>query len=415
MIRKWINRGLAVILLLLVMAFIGIKAIPAEQLDQLWTEQQVEFIERGLVGTMIGFGALLAVFVFELPSGQRRTSNQRDALVQAAHPKPVPKVELAIATNNTHTAVPTDGDAASTIQRFNDEDAVSAGQRSDDGDTVSVEQLSNDGLPASDEQNANTGAATAAIKIITGYAQHIGEREEQQDSFGLADLANSFEIESKGVFAVLADGMGGYEMGKEAGELAVQTMLSEFASIAEEEDSIPRALEQSLHLANKAVYELALDHELEWSVGTTLIAVVMQEGQLHWISAGDSRIYLYRGGVLIPLTRDHVYANRLNELVLAGKLTQEDADSHPERHLLTSYLGIPRISEIDANQLPLQLTAGDWVLLCSDGLYDDITVPLLEEAMRQSPQDAAAFILEHVLAQQRPYQDNATIVIAACT
>jgi serine/threonine protein phosphatase PrpC len=390
MIRKWINRGLAVILLLLVMTFIGIKAIPAEQLDQLWTKQQVEFIERGLVGTLIGFGALLAVFVFELPSGRRRTSNERDASVQAAQPKPAPKVELAIATTNTHTAVP------------------------DNGGTAAAEQISNDVDAATDEQISDDGGAAAAIKIITGYAQHIGEREEQQDSFGLADLSNTVEMKSDDMFVVLADGMGGYEMGKEAGELAVQTMLSEYASIAEEGKSTPRALEQSLHLANKAVYELALDHELEWSVGTTLIAVIMQEGQLHWISAGDSRIYLYRDGVLIPLTRDHVYANRLNELVQAGKLTQEEADSHPERHLLTSYLGIPRITEIDANLLPLQLTAGDWVLLCSDGFYDEITVPLLEEAVRQSPQDAAAFILEHVLAQQRPYQDNATIVIAAC-
>jgi protein phosphatase len=396
MVRKWINGGLAVVLLLLVIVFIAMKAIPAEQLDQLWSKEQIEFIERVIIGGMIGFGALLAVFVFDLPAGRRSTSDQRDAALQA-NSRIAPKVELAIAPTIISPSNPPASSPVAPLIKQSIEPLMTA--------------VPNPHTPPAPPNRV----AAAPITIITGYAQHIGEREEQQDAYGLTPLEHPSAIKHNGVFAVLADGMGGYAMGKEAGELAVQTMLREYMSISSPTYSIPQGLEHSLHLANKAVYEMALEHELEWSVGTTLIAVDVREAQLHWISAGDSRIYLYRGGALIPLTRDHVYANRLNEQVKAGKLTQGEADSHPERHLLTSYLGIPRITEIDANQAPLQLMAGDFILLVSDGLYDDLSEPLLQEATRYEPQHAAAIILEHVLAQQRPYQDNATIVIIACT
>lgn len=252
-----------------------------------------------------------------------------------------------------------------------------------------------------------------SIQVQLGFAQHIGEREEQQDAYCYSELEDSAEIKKQGVLAVLADGMGGYEMGKEAGQLASQTMLDEYRSQVAKL-GVPGALAGALHTANKEVYELALAHGLEWSVGTTLIAVVIQEGRLYWISAGDSRIYLYRSGSLIPLTKDHVYGNWLQERVQAGELTQEEADTHPERHLLTSYLGIPIVTELDANELPLRVIAGDLVILCSDGLNEDLTEELLEEAMRLPPSEASAFIIAHVCAQKRPYQDNATIVVLGC-
>lgn len=255
-------------------------------------------------------------------------------------------------------------------------------------------------------------ASHTLTNVISGSAQHIGAREEQQDAFGFSALDDPEGVKRYGVLAVLADGMGGFAMGKEASQLAVQTMLHEYSGKTDGEP-VPQALKKALYQANKAVYELALYHKLEWNVGTTLIAAVIQEGQLFWISAGDSRIYLYRGGVLVPLTRDHVYANVLNMRVKAGQLSREEAESHEERHLLTSYLGIPKLDEIDANAAPLLLAAGDWVLLCSDGLYEELTESLLEEAAGMPPQHAAEFILQHILALQKPYQDNATIAILA--
>jgi len=386
---KWINRGLAIVLLLLVLAFIGVKAVSAERLDKLWNNQQGGLIETVLIGGMIGFGALLAIcLIFDPLASRRRLSERRmeAAHTPQTHSKTEPMAELAIAPTKSPPIVP----------------------------SIPYSHEQNVPVPNAEAGlNADNREPAAAVTVMTGYAQHIGEREEQQDAFGFSKWEAAEATDREGVLAVLADGMGGYAMGKEAGQLAVQTMLSQYNGKTAAE-VIPRELEQALHQANRAVYELALHHELEWSVGTTLIAVVIQEGQLHWISAGDSRIYLYRSGMLVPLTRDHVYANRLHERVIAGKMTREDAESHPERHLLTSYLGIPNVNEIDANHVPLRLTPGDWVLLCSDGLYDDLSESLMEEAMRLAPQPAAEFILEHVLAQQRPYQDNATIVVLSC-
>jgi serine/threonine protein phosphatase PrpC len=385
--RRWIIKGLAIVLLLLVTVYIGVAAIPDKQREQLWNNQQGEFIEIALASGMIGFGAILIMLiVFDLPASNRGKSNRGVGVDEAARTKTMSRSEIAVTPTWVPPAVPLK--------------------------TPSIEQIIG-AANAAAGSIPNSRNAVVNMKVITGHAQHIGEREEQQDAYGFSSLDDEEAIEHRGMLAVLADGMGGYAMGKEAGQLAIQIMLNEYKAKSAEE-SIPKALEQSLHLANQAVYEMALSHELEWSVGTTLIATVIHQGELYWISAGDSRIYLFRGGVLIPLTRDHIYANRLREQVLAGILTQEEAESHPERHLLTSYLGIPRITEIDANQEPLLLLPGDLVILCSDGLYDDLSDKLLEEASCLYPPLAATYILQHVLAEQRPYQDNATIAILAC-
>ncbi len=330
MVKKGMIDGLSIVFLLLVIAYIGLVVIPAEQLEKVWSKQQVDFIETVLMWCTISLGILLTVY-FE-------------------------------------------------IRHF-----------------VTQERTSH-----------------FLTEVIPGSAQHIGAREEQQDAFGFSALHDPEAVKRYGMLAVLADGMGGFAMGKEASQLAVQTLLNEYLEKTAGE-SVPEALEKALHKANKAVYELALQHELEWNVGTTLVAAVIKEGMLHWISVGDSRIYLYRGGVLVPLTRDHVYANVLDMRVKEGKLTREEAESHPERHLLTSYLGIPKLDEIDASRKPFRVAAGDWILLCSDGVYDELSEPLLEVAVRMPPQQAAEFILQHVLALENPYQDNATIAILACS
>ncbi|WP_307473851.1 PP2C family protein-serine/threonine phosphatase [Paenibacillus harenae] len=248
------------------------------------------------------------------------------------------------------------------------------------------------------------------MQIVPGSAQHIGEREEQQDAYCFSELDESEAVRKYGVLAVLADGMGGLAMGGEASHLAVQSMLRAYTMKADEED-IPQALERAIRMANRAVYELAMKHELEWGVGTTLTAVVVSEGRLYWTSAGDSRIYLYREGTLSALTKDHIYARRLDELVKAGHMTREEADSHPDRQLLTSYLGIPELQEIDSHATPYRLQPEDWILLCSDGLYEGLTEQVMYEAAKLPPQLAAEFIVRQVIAEGRPYQDNATIVI----
>lgn len=401
MVNKWVYYGLSIVFLLLVAAFVGWEFIP--RWGNELSEQQRNFIETLLMWSTVGFGVVLAVILI---AGQL-TGRGRSEKAKAAVPERVTLAAPAPASTpaSTPASVPIPDEAFITEPVI----TVTPIMAPLDYPLTQTEDLQAE-ISGETEVNEELLSWT---EVITGNAQHIGAREEQQDSFCFSDLDDPEAVKRYGILAVLADGMGGLAMGREAGQLAVLAMLNEYTGKTAEEP-VPVALERALHKANEEVYGLAKRNELEWSVGTTLIAAVIQEGQLYWVSAGDSRIYLYRGGVLIQLTRDHVYANRLYERVKAGQMTREEAESHPERDLLTSYLGIPVLDEIDANRMPFALQAGDWVLLCSDGLYEDLSEQLLEEAVRLPPQHAAEFILQHVMTQQRLYQDNATIAILAC-
>ncbi len=285
--------------------------------------------------------------------------------------------------------------------------------RSDQADRAS--QAASGGNPAADTAKAQELGPFLAI----GAAQHIGDREEQQDAYGFCAVASRQQEHAEaevhtggGVLAVLADGMGGFAMGKEAGLLAVEKMLSGYEH-PNANQLCPQALEAAVHQAAEAVWELSRVHQLEWHVGTTLVAALVEGHELYYISAGDSRIYLLRDGELHRLTHDHIYANRLFERVQAGELALEEALSHPERDLLTSYLGLPELVEYNANQEPLRLQPGDRVLLCSDGLYGELSEPLLGQSAGLDAQQIADYLVRHVIGLGRKHQDNASVVVIA--
>ena len=221
-----------------------------------------------------------------------------------------------------------------------------------------------------------------SFKVTPSNFQHIGARASQEDTFAFSDLEDSDFVHNNGVLALVADGMGGLAMGASASNIAVSTFLEEYISrdIAK---TVPQSLIRSLDASNKAVMELAFKEGLENEMGTTLIAAVIFRKQLHWISAGDSRIYHFRDRQLKPLNRDHIYANHLAEDVINEMITREEAASHPERNFLTSYLGIAGPPEVDRSEEPLSLEPGDMVMLCSDGLYNTLTVEEITEVLRK--------------------------------
>ncbi|WP_139488255.1 PP2C family protein-serine/threonine phosphatase [Brevibacillus dissolubilis] len=251
------------------------------------------------------------------------------------------------------------------------------------------------------------------MRIIPGNAQHIGAREEQQDAFGFSNWDYAEVVGTRGVLSVLADGMGGMAMGGEASQAAVSTMLMEYQTLAHR-GPVMELLRRALHQANAVVNQMAVDQGLENQVGTTLIATVIHDQHLFWVSVGDSRIYLYRHHQLIPLTEDHVYARRLDDEVAQGRMSKEEADNHPHRAALTSYLGLREIPEVDANVKPLPLYHGDKVLLCSDGLHGVLDEGEIIESLENDAQTASTMLLERVLAKRRKYQDNVTVAILAC-
>lgn len=258
------------------------------------------------------------------------------------------------------------------------------------------------------------GDAAAARRIVPGNAQHIGARQEQQDAFGFSDFDDAALVRRFGTYAVLADGMGGLAMGRETSNLAVRAMLAELAAVPNGEP-IPEALQRSVHRTNAAVYQLAIENGMEWNIGTTLLTAVIREGGLYWVSVGDSRIYLYRAGSLSQLTTDHVYARKLIEKVKQGAMSRAEAEQHPERHTLTSYLGIAEVQEIDQNMRAYPLRPGDCIMLCSDGLYGSVgegeMIQCLEHG--EDPQRAAELLVQAALSKGRTNQDNVTVAILA--
>jgi serine/threonine protein phosphatase PrpC len=142
--------------------------------------------------------------------------------------------------------------------------------------------------------------------------------------------------------------------------------------------------------------------------GTTLVAVLIQEGYLSAISVGDSRIDLYRSGVLLQLNREHVNARvRDEESAFDGAPPVEGR----RRAALTSYIGQEDLRELDRTLNPIQLVSGDRVLLMSDGVFGTLSDEQLVALLEQDAQKAADSIIKQVQMQKNQYQDNATVVV----
>ncbi|MBC9784325.1 serine/threonine-protein phosphatase [Heliobacterium chlorum] len=250
------------------------------------------------------------------------------------------------------------------------------------------------------------------MRIIPGNFQHIGRREEQQDAFGFSDIDDLTSVLNGGVMAIVADGMGGLSCGRQASQLAVRTMLYEYYHESCR-TSVPEALWKSVHKANTAILQLAMESNLAGQTGTTLAAAVIYRDMLFWVTVGDSRVYLYRQGKLTRLNADHNYRLDLLKKSAQGDFGRKEAEAHAEGAHLTSYLGLTDLERIDRNIRPYTLFAGDRILLCSDGFYANLSEQEIAEALAGDPQKACYVLADRVLALNRPDQDNLTVAILA--
>jgi PPM family protein phosphatase len=246
-------------------------------------------------------------------------------------------------------------------------------------------------------------------RLIPGNAQHQGAREYQEDSFGFSDPNDGDFVRHGGFAAVLADGMGGLERGREASALAVRAFLASYSAKALEE-SIAAAMERGARLANDAVAAMAEDAGIGGNAGTTLVAAVIRPCALEWISVGDSALYLYRAGALRRLSTAHTYAVELEAIARRGGISTEQARTDPDRDALISYLGAPEIAAIDISPAPLPLQADDRILLCSDGLFKTLTEEELAAELDADPQAACESLVRKAVAQGGPGQDNVTVL-----
>lgn len=250
------------------------------------------------------------------------------------------------------------------------------------------------------------------MRILPGNAQHIGARHSQQDSFGFADPNDQAFLAHGGFLAVICDGMGGMEHGDAASRAAVRAFLDGYSRKTPEE-SIPAALERAVREANREVLSLATQLGLVENMGTTLVAAAVTEGAMYYVSVGDSALFLVSGGRHRMINHPHVFANVLDRAVARGVMSREDAENHPERESLTSYIGTEKLEEIDRNLEAYPLLEGDAVLLASDGMFKTLDDQDIEACLRGAPQSWPEELVALTLAKQREYQDNITVLSVA--
>ena len=244
--------------------------------------------------------------------------------------------------------------------------------------------------------------------IRVGNVQGIGGRERQEDSFAICNAAEGEALKTQGLFAVVADGMGGMENGREASEGAVDAYVQLFRALLEEGD-IPRQLREGTQAISDGIFQ-----RFGGASGTTAVAVRLLGDSLHWLSVGDSAIFLKRGEGVFQLNREQTCLNELYLEELDQETIQKDqAEENPDARRLTNFIGIDCLGAVDQSLRPLHLQAGDVVLLCSDGISGVLTPPELKEAMGLEPQAGCQLLETMVTEKNLAQQDNYTAIMIA--
>ncbi len=202
------------------------------------------------------------------------------------------------------------------------------------------------------------------------------QRENNEDSCLYWEPASDEEFERKGRLAVIADGMGGHEGGQEASRMAVETVREVYDHAFRGDPQA--ALVESFVAAHARIQDFAEQHPAFHGMGTTCTALVLRGRQLYFAHVGDSRLYLVRAARILRLTRDHSYVGRLVE---SGLVRAEDAEKHPQRHILTAALGAGMNVAVEGAEQSVALQDGDDLLLCTDGLWSVVTEEELEMAV----------------------------------
>jgi len=231
------------------------------------------------------------------------------------------------------------------------------------------------------------------------------QRSNNEDSFLYWEPESDDDFRLKGRLAVIADGMGGYEGGQEASRLAVETVRSVYDNAfgGNPQDTLIGALEA----AHQNIQRFAQEHPQFYGMGTTCTALSIVGRQLSFAHVGDSRLYLIRGDSISRLTRDHSYVGRLVE---SGIVRSEDAESHPQRHILTAALGSGRDVTPHIPEVPVFLEEGDILLLCTDGLWGVVGDPDLARVVQTNPPAEACQRLVN-MALERGGPDNITVLV----
>ncbi|MBD2294517.1 Stp1/IreP family PP2C-type Ser/Thr phosphatase [Anabaena sphaerica FACHB-251] len=220
---------------------------------------------------------------------------------------------------------------------------------------------------------------------------------------------DAYYIDPEGRFFIVADGMGGHAGGEEASRIATQEIKAYLSANWQSSQPAPELLEQALWAANKAILQDQQNHPQRADMGTTVVAVVFRSPEPPLCAhVGDSRLYRLRESQLEQITEDHTWIARAIKI---GDLSAQEARLHPYRHVLSRCLGREDLHHVDVQ--PLDIKSGDRLLLCSDGLTEELVEQKIKSCLEDfSVLDKAAFSLIEAAKEQGGH-DNITVVLVA--
>lgn len=241
------------------------------------------------------------------------------------------------------------------------------------------------------------------ISIDACVAQHRGDRREQQDRVAILPHPKGGGV----ALAVVADGMGGHTGGVIAAQQVIHTARDNLERFSARTESARTLLESSLNEAHMLIKASRFINEKD--PHSTAVMLLLQPGRVSWAHCGDSRFYYFRGDSLLFRSTDHSY---VEQLVVQGKITPEQALVHPNRNILLTSLGgveTPKIAFGEAEGLQ----AGDTFLLCSDGLWGYFTEQELAWAIdgAASAREASELLIGRARSICKGDGDNISLAI----
>lgn len=239
------------------------------------------------------------------------------------------------------------------------------------------------------------------MQFTTGEISLIGNRDENQDRVAIAKG-------DKATLLTVVDGMGGHSQGERAADMAMNTLLGEFWDLPHPIFDPLGFLHLSLSRAHDCVVSLGVDLKIEDRPRATCAVCLVQEGRAYWAHVGDSRVYHIRKKAILERTRDH---SHVEVLLREGLISEDEIQLHPMRNFVECCLGgssaLPEMSVGRGRRL----TAGDVLLLCSDGFWSGLKDSDIAAAFINGKEPVQAILDtlgETAISASAPGSDNTT-------
>jgi protein phosphatase len=268
----------------------------------------------------------------------------------------------------------------------------------------------------------DTSSAKGEIRVKLFARTDVGQiREHNEDNFLVADMTRKSRglLESNrtaivghhGSMFAVCDGMGGAAAGEIASQLAVDILYERMVEGLEDghalsRDELARRLVRGIEAAGLRIFQEAKLDRTRRGMGTTVTAAALVDDHLFFAQVGDSRGYLLRDGQLVQLTRDQ---SLVNQLIEAGQLTEEEAETFEHNNIILQALGTADTVQVDLTFC--ELRRGDALLLCSDGLSGMVRFDDIRDVLRTTPEPIDACKLLTERANQAGGHDNITVIV----